>query len=149
MLSSNKSFLIYAIPFLLIFNFYFLPGLTDGEQTTVVFILTSFIQIGLTFLVFKLLMYILRKRKKELPNWAYGVILYVLSECAIFIISGEVSLFGISYKLHLNTQPGDSDILVFRQQRCFAFSMSFLIAAVVCSVAQIFGVKGKAQGDIS
>jgi len=143
MLKPNKEFLLYAIPFLLIFNFYFLPNLTDGHQTTVVFILTSFIQMGLTFLVFRLLLFILKKSKKELPGWAYGLTLYLLSECVIFVISGEVSLFGVSYKLHLNAAATDKDILVFREQRCFAFSMSFLISAAVCSIAPILNFREK------
>ena len=144
MLNPNKSFLVYAIPFLLIFNFYFLPGLTDGHQTTVVFALSSFIQVGLTFILYRLLIFILKKSKKELPNWTYGIVLYLLSECVIFIISGEIALFGISYKLHLKTDPtAHHDILLFRQQRCFAFSMSFLIASVICSVITMFGFKEK------
>jgi hypothetical protein len=137
MIRNNRNVLIYSLCFLLIFNLLFLPGFTDGRQTTNMFIIASFVIVILTFLYYLVLKFLLRK--KNIPFLLDCLILFLLSELAVFCIKGgEICLFGIPYKLQYYTGTNTTaDIVLFREQRDFALSMSFLFGGVICVIQNL------------
>ncbi len=136
---ANKNFVVYAICFLLTFNLYFLPGFSDSHQTSNMLVLISFIHVALNSIVFWILYrFILGKTGIKGSVFIHCLILYLSSEFVIFCLSGgKVCLFGIIYKSHWNTDSIDNEILNFRKKRDFAFSMSFLISAVICFILRV------------
>jgi hypothetical protein len=139
----NKNILIYALCFLLIFNTYFLLQIGDSGETNDMLILISFIMVVFIFVFYWMSRLLLKKLEIEPSILTHCLILYLISQFVMFLISGgEICSFGIIYKLHLTNKLIDKDILLFRGQRDFGFSMSFLISSLACFVLQIIFKRG-------
>ncbi len=132
MINNNRNFLVYSLCFLLTYNLIFLPGFTNEIQTKGIFVVSSFGIITFTFLLYLLSKFLLKKLNIGVTIWIDCLLLFLLSELTIFIFSGgEICLFGLIYRLGNNAKTANSTV-VFREQRDFAFSISFLISACVC-----------------
>lgn len=141
----NKSnLIIYSICFLCIFNLIFFPGITDGKQTSGIFVLVSIGLIVINALLYWIIKYFLKKAKIIPKLFADYLIIFWTSELSVFCISGgKISLFGLLYDLHYyDNTTSYPDILIFREKTSFALSISFLISVILCIILKmVFGKK--------
>ena len=130
-LSRLTKFLIYGISFIANFNFIFDNYVTDGKPTSGMFLIVSIILTGATIAVYLLLIRLLKRTTNTINNFYDALLLYISSEIS-FIITGEPgSFFGLRYILHLYNKDITPDLLQIRIDSERAFSLSFLIAAII------------------
>ncbi len=128
----------FAIYFVLLFNVVFMQKVTDGAQTTAMFVVFS-VLISLMVIVLFALGKVVFKTSHSITAVRLltdSLLLYILSEAVFFCFGGEFSVFGMMYKLHIYTDSY-ADIVLFRENRDFAFSISSLIAAGLLFIQQI------------
>ena len=127
----------YALYFLLLFDIGGIATFTDGDPTTGMFIIVSFLFVTVLLVVYGLTNSIIKI--KPTAALKHCIMLYLLSEL-VFSFVGEFSFFGIFYYLHILKVDYAPDELPFRIVRDVAFSTSCLIAAVLSYIHM------KAQG---
>jgi hypothetical protein len=132
--------ILYIFNFLLIINILFIPKIEESRETTSFLILASVILSLLVMLFSWLIGHILRKRSVYYNPLFECFILFLISEIAFVIISGEIGLFGVLYRLNGNASQLSQKVVSFREKRDFAFSTSFLIASGLYFV-ESFGYK--------
>jgi hypothetical protein len=128
MLKNLKLAALYSLLFLVIFNFFFLQGFSDGNQTSDMFVLISVI-----ISIIVIVLYVFFKRVLKSSNilggiWQDAILLFLLAELAVICLTGELCFFGLLYKLK---SYSGSDILTFKEKRDYSFSMSFLLADIL------------------
>jgi len=147
MKESLKRFWIYSLCYLAIFNFIFLPRFAADSQTMGMFIIISVILQFLTFILFHLAIAGLSYLGISVKAFAKAVILFLIAQISIFIVSGDIPLFGLLIISPTNVSESlQSNLLAFRKSRDFALSMSGLISTVVYFVATMTRRKIEDQG---
>lgn len=148
MLNPNRSFVAYAVSFLLIFNVGFLPQLTDDHTATILLFMSSLIQLALTFVAYALLRFNLKRFKKMPSIWVQTLLLFLISVLVTFFTNGgRICSFGISYR-YLNTTLFNNDSLRAFERLDLAFSVSLLVSAIIYLISQILYKKAVIQQEI-
>ncbi|HWZ04788.1 MAG TPA: hypothetical protein VNX40_14325 [Mucilaginibacter sp.] len=137
MLQNIKKASWYTLYFVIIFNILFIQNLTDGTQTTNVFIAMSFAISILVIAFFTFFNFLLKKLSIKGNLLSDILILYLVSELAFFCLGEGPALWGILYKFHFYDGTGDADILQWREQTRFVFSVSCLIAAILYLIQRL------------
>lgn len=131
MKNASKGFWVYSLCYIAIFNIIFLPRFADSSQTMGMFILISIFFQFLIFILFLLAIKALDYWGVKTNSIARAVILFFIAEISTSIFTGHPPLFGLLVIATANV-PSDleSNLLSFRKNRDFAFSMSSTISVI-------------------
>jgi len=134
---------LFSLFYILIFNLFYFPTLTDSGQTTNVFFVITVIVSFLTTTAYVLIHLLLKRRTTFIYYLMNVLLLFVLSELSTLLIGGVIPFFGVFYHSGFahnfsNYKDAPADMLAFRQSRDYAMSMSAIISS---SLSMIIGYR--------
>jgi hypothetical protein len=140
MKTNIKNALLYGLNFLIIFVILLNFNLNEGKESNGILIEASVLLVFLIAIFYLLLRLFLKTDNLILISLS----LFFLAELSFLCISGQISLFGIFYKLDFGKTNIASDIALYREKRDMTYSTSFILAALFYFIENLaFKKKGK------
>jgi hypothetical protein len=113
-----KYFWVFSLSFLILFDCIALPIFTDSGQTTLMYIIVSFILQVMNFILFSITSYFLKLAKVLTKT----ITVYLISEISFMIFSGKPGLFG----LFIENYAGNE----FAKNQAFYYSICCVLSSL-------------------
>jgi len=116
----------FSICYILVF-FVMIERFADDVQTKAMFRLTAVLLNIILIACYIIIVRLVVRGHRELPLLKKAIWLYILTELIVFLFSGSPAVFGLYQRII----GSNSEVLDFREQRDFSFSLAAVISSVV------------------